>query len=393
MIKNFFEKLKHLIASIFKDAPSLLAFEAVIAAILYIILFFCSEKDKISYLSLAFAFGSFAFTLNDSNKASKETKELNKSIQTLNNLLQGNKVTNPIELQELACKEDFDNKTKLRDKTKIILFIIFFIFIIPFIVNHVTSTPSPFGFINDSNRDAWISFFGSIIGGGATLTGVYITIKKQEEQRAEDFKIQEKRRKEDFDNQEMQRRKELGIQYRPFLAMDLEKEPYDIPYEEFQSDPVIFGGIHCVELGEQRPTHFKIVLINLKNEGEGECYIKCNNKKLIDINKVNGQEMMLKNNKELEILTLSKNWHNVIPKNKSIILKICFAYNKHEKNNGEFYISYNLISTDRFNYVYYKNDLLMKFKVTYNNKNNEMDIQNVSKGITNEIIEKNSKED
>ena len=103
--------------------------------------------------------------------------------------------------------------------------------------------------------------------------------------------------------------------------------------------------------------------------------------------------MMLKNNKELEILTLSKNWHNVIPKNKSIILKICFAYNKHEKNNGEFYISYNLISTDRFNYVYYKNDLLMKFKVTYNNKNNEMDIQNVSKGITNEIIEKNSKED
>lgn len=187
MIKNFFEKLKHLIASIFKDVPSLLAFEAVIATVLYTILFFRSEKDKISYLSLAFAFVSFAFTLNDSNKASKETKELNKSIQRLNSLLQENKTINSIETQEVACKEDFDNKTKLNDKTKIILFIIFFIFIIPFIVNYIVDIPSPFGFINDSNKEIWIPFLGTIIGGSITLFGVWWTIDNQKKAKKNRF--------------------------------------------------------------------------------------------------------------------------------------------------------------------------------------------------------------
>ena len=60
--------------------------------------------------------------------------------------------------------------------------------------------------------------------------------------------------------------------------------------------------------------------------------------------------------------------------------------------NKDFIDKY-LLSLEKEINLYYKNDLLMKFKVTYNNKNNEMDIQNVSKGITNEIIEKNSKED
>lgn len=72
------------------------------------------------------------------------------------------------------------------------IIIVVIVFIIPFVVNLIVETPNPFGlgFINDSNKDTWISFFGSIIGGGATLTGVYITIKKQEDQRKKDLAIQ-----------------------------------------------------------------------------------------------------------------------------------------------------------------------------------------------------------
>ena len=77
----------------------------------------------------------------------------------------------------------FINLLKIIFATIIIVAII--VFIIPFIVNLIIETPNPFGlgFINDSNKDTWISFFGSIIGGGATLIGVYVTIKSQEEQR------------------------------------------------------------------------------------------------------------------------------------------------------------------------------------------------------------------
>ena len=245
MIKNFFEKLKHLIASIFKDVPSLLAFEAVIATVLYTILFFRSEKDKISYLSLAFAFVSFAFTLNDSNKASKETKELNKSIQRLNSLLQENKTINSIETQEVACKEDFDNKTKLNDKTKIILFIIFFIFIIPFIVNYIVDIPSPFGFINDSNKEIWIPFLGTIIGGSITLFGVWWTI----------------------DNQKKQRRIDLAIQYRPFFRPIV---PMKIDGNSFEENAFPSNSTeHSFETN-----YTKDIIVKIKNSGRGEAIIK-----------------------------------------------------------------------------------------------------------------------
>lgn len=73
----------------------------------------------------------------------------------------------------------------------IIVAICFFAFVPP-ITNLLVTTSSPIGFITPDNQEIWIGFFGSIIGGGATLFGVWWTIKKQEEQRENDLAIQYK---------------------------------------------------------------------------------------------------------------------------------------------------------------------------------------------------------
>lgn len=51
----------------------------------------------------------------------------------------------------------------------------------PLIVNYIIKTPSKFGFINEVNMSAWISFYGSVVGGLLTLVGVVYTINKQDE--------------------------------------------------------------------------------------------------------------------------------------------------------------------------------------------------------------------
>lgn len=89
---------------------------------------------------------------------------------------------------------------------KMIIIIVLFIGTVPYFTYLLVTIPAPFGigFINDSNRDTWINFFGSIIGGGATLFGVWWTIKENEKQRRED----------------------LAIQYRPCLNIrEVAKEP------------------------------------------------------------------------------------------------------------------------------------------------------------------------
>lgn len=55
------------------------------------------------------------------------------------------------------------------------------LFTIPLIVNYIIKTPSKFGFINEVNISAWISFYGSVVGGLLTLFGVVYTINKQDE--------------------------------------------------------------------------------------------------------------------------------------------------------------------------------------------------------------------
>lgn len=74
----------------------------------------------------------------------------------------------------------------------IILMAILFVSIPP-CVNFLISTeaficPSFFGFITVENKEAWIGFFGALIGGTETLLGVAWTIIDQNKKRQEDVK-------------------------------------------------------------------------------------------------------------------------------------------------------------------------------------------------------------
>ena len=68
-----------------------------------------------------------------------------------------------------------------------LILIITLIFSAPF-VWYIVTIKSSVGFILPEHTDAWIGFFGSIIGGALTLFGVLWTINAQEKQRREDIK-------------------------------------------------------------------------------------------------------------------------------------------------------------------------------------------------------------
>lgn len=73
----------------------------------------------------------------------------------------------------------------------LVVFVVIIFILTPPLTNWVISTealvfPAFFGFINDSNKDAWIDFFGAIIGGALTLIGVAWTIIDQNNKRRED---------------------------------------------------------------------------------------------------------------------------------------------------------------------------------------------------------------
>lgn len=129
----------------------------------------------------------------------------------------------------------------------IIAAICFFAFVPPFI-NLLVTTTSPIGFITPDKQETWIGFFGSIIGGGTTLFGVWWTINDQKEQREKD----------------------LAIQYRPYLKVDksniqfhssFTKEPV---FELNENDEPIFIKNKIIDMSK-----FDIA-ISLSNIGRGE---------------------------------------------------------------------------------------------------------------------------
>lgn len=121
--------------------------------------------------------------------------------------------------------------------------IIFCLTIAPFIVNFLLTLSSPFGFINESNINSWIGYFGSILGGALTLGGVWWTII-----------VQEKKRKED-----------LGIQYRPIITCN------GIEFVNNVSKEVING--ICIFTDSNESNHFERFRIEIENKGFGEAYI------------------------------------------------------------------------------------------------------------------------
>lgn len=98
----------------------------------------------------------------------------------------------------------------LKEK-KSILWIIIFTLLLLFIgaplFNAIATNKWSLNFINENNYDAWIGYYGSVLGGALTLGGVWWTIDKQNKDRHED------------DLKHIQERKEeLEILYKPVLT-------------------------------------------------------------------------------------------------------------------------------------------------------------------------------
>lgn len=89
--------------------------------------------------------------------------------------------------------------------------------IVPPFINFIVSTPSLFGFILMNEKNEWISFYGSIIGGALTLAGVGWTISFTESIRRRDQKNRENERKEEFDRRNDEIKNNLSAQYKPIL--------------------------------------------------------------------------------------------------------------------------------------------------------------------------------
>ena len=98
---------------------------------------------------------------------------------------------------------------KIPSDEKLFLYVsgLVLIFAAPFIHFTITETSS-IGFITSEHYDAWISFYGSIIGGILTVLGVWWT-----------FMDQDKKRKEENAKRDKERRDELAAQYRPIINL------------------------------------------------------------------------------------------------------------------------------------------------------------------------------
>lgn len=238
-------------------------------------------------------------------------------------------------------------------------FIVIFILMLmisSFAINWLVNTPNPFGlgFIDESNKDTWINFFGAIIGGIATLAGVWLTIK-------------------DNDNK---RREDLAIQYKPFLYV---KPANRNPYFEFTNEDdkdSIFCGIYAINIFDSISNDYSYIYkydVEITNLGDGECFIKCIDKITLEnaYHKENYLNLIMNNNPTC----INEKWHNVIPRNKSSILRILIFYKSNsEYQNNTFAIKFPFQYHDQFNFKKYRADLLLEFKINDNDKKIDIDL-------------------
>lgn len=246
----------------------------------------------------------------------------------------------------------------------IIAAICFFAFVPPFI-NLLVTTPSPIGFITPDNQETWIGFFGSIIGGGTTLFGVWWTIKKQEEQR----------------------RKDLAIQYMPFLTVSLdEKNEYNFPIvHKIDFDKEKCDGLYKFKIGNSNKdsSNIKRFPIVIDNLGNGECYIKLATRPFYDdANSVKFKEISGKT-----IHQFDENWSSVIGRKKSITINLYVYYNVYEQIGGELSLDFRLESYDMFEEIHYDNTLHVNLLVKNVENSNNIEVFINSLPIENKIIE------
>lgn len=255
-------------------------------------------------------------------------------------------------------KNDKYNKNNTYIK-KIFIFTIALIFITPIFVHCLVSIPNPFGlgFIDDSNKDAWIGFFGAIIGGALTIFGVLITINDQRKNNIQQQKEYEKQRRED-----------LAIQYQPWLIMNFTKNFKTDDYvlnqknSSTQTQPSFSNGTYAFIIGEDNKINKKCIFdIEIKNVGDGLCYLSCVGD--IQIQFTNKEQVTYRPLKEEEyskfesgkLFIINKDYHNSIIKSGVLTLRFAIFYNDNdlflENTAIDIYIPF--IYQDKFELITY----------------------------------------
>lgn len=210
-------------------------------------------------------------------------------------------------------------------------FIVIFILMLmisSFAINWLVNTPNPFGlgFIDESNKDTWINFFGAIIGGITTLAGVWLTIREERKNSLE----QQKRL-------ELQRREDLAIQYKPYLELT---NPITLRNEDIYYSYSTYNDIF--DLNET---------LYLKNIGRGEAIITS----IYVSNQIN----------ETDLINIQANLDcDYINKNKSATLNIRIRTTDFEpifnsKTNNEYTL--NIVYSDLLKFYKYTKSIKIKF--------------------------------
>lgn len=286
-------------------------------------------------------------------------------------------------------KNDKYNKNNTYIK-KIFIFTIALIFITPIFVHCLVSIPNPFGlgFIDDSNKDAWIGFFGAIIGGALTIFGVLITINDQRKNNIQQQKEYEKQRRED-----------LAIQYQPWLIMNFTKNFKTDDYvlnqknSSTQTQPSFSNGTYAFIIGEDNKINKKCIFdIEIKNVGDGLCYLSCVGD--IQIQFTNKEQVTYRPLKEEEyskfesgkLFIINKDYHNSIIKSGVLTLRFAIFYNDNDlflKNTAiDIYIPF--IYQDKFELITY--DSLPNITLIVKEEDQHIILEPGSMAILNESI-------
>ncbi|WP_317316420.1 hypothetical protein [Longibaculum muris] len=283
----------------------------------------------------------------------------------------------------------FYNFLKSLFNAKIILLFLFVV-ISPMFVNILVETKNPFGlgFIDDSNKDAWIGFFGAIIGGALTIFGVLITINDQRKNNIQQQKEYEKQRRED-----------LAIQYQPWLIMNFTKnfktDDYILNKEKSstQTQPSFSNGTYAFVIGEDNKVNKQCIFdITIENAGDGLCYLSCIDD--IQIQFTSEEQVTYRPLKEKEYSTfesgklfiINKDYHNSIIKSGVLTLRFAIFYNDNdlflENTAIDIYIPF--IYQDKFELITYNARSLIN--LILKEKNHHIILEPGSIGILNESI-------
>lgn len=74
----------------------------------------------------------------------------------------------------------------------LILFSFFILVVLPILLYCLFITPSDFGFIKPNDTGAWLGYYGAVLGGTITLSGVLITIRFQQKENDKNRSIEYK---------------------------------------------------------------------------------------------------------------------------------------------------------------------------------------------------------